>query len=57
MRVYLYTCTMYNDNLCTVRMQGIKYRGKEEAVGGWFSQIGQMHVAHHLWGTKCFTEQ
>lgn len=57
MRVYLYICTMYNDNLCTVRMQGIKYRGKEEAVGGWFSQIGQMHVAHHLWGTKCFTEQ
>ena len=32
------------------REQGIKYRGKEEAVGGFFSQIGQMHVVHHLWG-------
>ena len=31
-------------------MQGIKYRKKEEAVGGWFSQIGEMHVVHHLWG-------
>ncbi|XP_003388978.1 PREDICTED: protein NipSnap homolog 1-like [Amphimedon queenslandica] len=30
--------------------QGLKFRDKREAVGGWFSQIGEMHVVHHLWG-------
>lgn len=32
------------------RMKGINYR-RDEAVGGWFSQIGEMHQVHHLWGT------
>ena len=40
------------------REHGIKYR-KDESVGGWFSQIGEMHQVHHLWGmcvcpAKCF---
>lgn len=30
---------------------GIKYR-KDESVGGWFSQIGEMHQVHHLWAYK-----
>ena len=35
------------------RENGIKYR-KDESVGGWFSQIGEMHQVHHLWGmSKC----
>ena len=29
---------------------GIRYRGTDEAVAGWFSQIGQIHQVHHLWG-------
>ena len=30
--------------------QGILYRGSnEEAVHGWFAQIGQMHIVYHLW--------
>jgi hypothetical protein len=33
---------------------GIQYRGKDEAVGGWFSQIGDMHTAHHLWSYDNF---
>ncbi len=36
--------------VCIDRKQGIQFRKKEEAVGGWFSQIGQLHVVHHLWG-------
>lgn len=31
------------------RENGIKYR-KDEAIGGWFSQIGIMHQVHHMWG-------
>ena len=31
------------------RENGIKYR-QDESVGGWFSQIGEMHQVHHLWG-------
>ena len=31
------------------REKGIKYR-KDEAIGGWFSQIGIMHQVHHMWG-------
>ena len=33
----------------TCRENGIKYR-RDETVGGWFSQIGEMHQVHHLWG-------
>ena len=30
--------------------QGILYRGSnEEAVHGWFAQIGQLHTVYHLW--------
>ena len=30
--------------------QGILYRGSnQEAVHGWFAQIGQMHIVYHLW--------
>lgn len=31
--------------------KGINYR-RDEAVGGWFSQIGEMHQVHHLWAYK-----
>ncbi|XP_064387086.1 protein NipSnap homolog 2-like [Halichondria panicea] len=30
---------------------GIHYR-KDESIGGWFSQIGEMHQVHHLWAYK-----
>ena len=35
--------------LTCCRAKGIQYR-REEAVGGWFSQIGHMHSVYHLWG-------
>ena len=35
--------------LLCLREQGIKYR-KEESIGGWFSQIGELHQVFHLWG-------
>ena len=35
------------------RKSGIQYR-KDESVGGWFSQIGEMHQVHHLWGKLDF---
>jgi hypothetical protein len=41
-------CVTYN-HYRTCRENGIKYR-RDEAVGGWFSQIGEMHQVHHLWG-------
>ena len=41
-------------NECTCRENGIKYR-HDEAVGGWFSQIGEMHQVHHLWGKPIAT--
>jgi hypothetical protein len=28
---------------------GIRYRIEDEAVGGWFSQVGVIHQVHHLW--------
>lgn len=31
---------------------GIRYRGTDEAVAGWFSQIGKIHQVHHLWAYK-----
>lgn len=37
------------------REKGIKYR-KDEAIGGWFSQIGIMHQVHHMWG-ECLTTE
>ncbi|NXE71652.1 NIPS1 protein, partial [Calcarius ornatus] len=31
--------------------RAIKYRQEnQEAVGGFFSQIGELYVVHHLWG-------
>lgn len=33
------------------RARAIKYRQEnQEAVGGFFSQIGELYVVHHLWG-------
>lgn len=35
----------------TNRARAIKYRQEnDEAVGGFFSQIGDLYVVHHLWG-------
>ncbi|XP_065904426.1 protein NipSnap homolog 1-like [Dysidea avara] len=31
---------------------GLRYRGSDEAVAGWFSQIGQIHQVHHMWAYK-----
>ncbi|CAI8057824.1 Protein NipSnap homolog 1 [Geodia barretti] len=36
--------------------KGIQYR-REEAVGGWFSQIGHMHSVHHLWVYKSLQDR
>lgn len=36
--------------------KGIKYR-KDEAIGGWFSQIGIMHQVHHMWAYKDLNER
>ncbi|NXB72164.1 NIPS1 protein, partial [Donacobius atricapilla] len=34
--------------------RAIKYRQEnQEAVGGFFSQIGELYVVHHLWGKGC----
>ena len=46
--------TTYDIVYCTCRENGIKYR-RDEAVGGWFSQIGEMHQVHHLWGKPIAT--
>lgn len=37
------------------RARAIRYRQhNREAVGGFFSQIGNLYMVHHLWGTfKC----
>lgn len=33
------------------RARAIKYRQENnEAVGGFFSQIGDLYAVHHLWG-------
>jgi len=33
------------------RARGIKYRQeKNEAVAGFFNQIGELYTAYHLWG-------
>lgn len=49
------------------RARAIRYRQhNREAVGGFFSQIGNLYMVHHLWGmdkyqhfgqldTDCFT--
>ena len=45
-------CVHHNNAVHVVivyREQGIKYR-RDEAVGGWFSTIGNMHQVYHLWG-------
>ena len=35
------------------RARAIKYRQEnQEAVGGFFSQIGELYVVHHLWGKR-----
>lgn len=37
------------------RARAIRFRQDgDEAVGGFFSQIGQLYMVHHLWGIHCF---
>ena len=39
------------------RARAIKYRQENnEAVGGFFSQIGDLYVVHHLWGEYMLCE-
>lgn len=39
--------------LLCARARAIKYRQEnQEAVGGFFSQIGELYVVHHLWGKQ-----
>lgn len=39
------------NTLLLCRARAIKYRQEnQEAVGGFFSQIGELYVVHHLWG-------
>lgn len=37
------------------RARAIEIRQQnQEAVGGFFSQIGSLYTVHHLWGEKSF---
>lgn len=37
------------------RARAIRFRqDNNEAVGGFFSQIGQLYMVHHLWGKFVF---
>lgn len=37
------------------RARAIRYRQhNREAVGGFFSQIGNLYMVHHLWGMDTF---
>lgn len=39
------------------RSEGIKCRGHDnEAVGGYFTHIGDMHVVYHLWGESFISQ-
>ena len=41
----------HGNNLSSNRARAIKYRQENnEPVGGFFSQIGDLYVVHHLWG-------
>lgn len=44
---------MTNCEINLYRARGVTYR-KESAVAGFFSQIGQLYVVHHIWG-RCFS--
>lgn len=38
------------------RARAIRFRqDNNEAVGGFFSQIGQLYMVHHLWGKFVYT--
>lgn len=38
------------------RARAIRFRqDNNEAVGGFFSQIGQLYMVHHLWGKSVFS--
>lgn len=38
------------------RARAIRFRqDNNEAVGGFFSQIGQLYMVHHLWGKFVFS--
>uniref|UniRef100_A0A3Q3FDK7 Nipsnap homolog 1 (C. elegans) n=1 Tax=Kryptolebias marmoratus TaxID=37003 RepID=A0A3Q3FDK7_KRYMA len=42
--------TPESNNSCFFRARAIKYRQENnEAVGGFFTQIGNLYVVHHLW--------
>lgn len=42
---------LFHTLLAIPRARAIKYRQEnQEAVGGFFSQIGELYVVHHLWG-------
>lgn len=38
---------------CRARAIGYRQHNRE-AVGGFFSQIGNLYMVHHLWGTVIF---
>ena len=40
--------------LCRARAIEIRQQN-QEAVGGFFSQIGSLYTVHHLWGEHKFT--
>lgn len=45
----------YNTALLLCRARAIEIRQQnQEAVGGFFSQIGSLYTVHHLWGEQFF---
>lgn len=47
------SCASPGVSLHSTRARAIKYRQEnQEAVGGFFSQIGELYVVHHLWGKR-----
>lgn len=43
-------CVVTGVLVCRARAIGYRQHNRE-AVGGFFSQIGNLYMVHHLWGT------
>lgn len=48
---FLPSCAGSDVSVLLCRARAIRFRqDSNEAVGGFFSQIGQLYMVHHLWG-------
>ena len=51
----MYLIQYLNIVIVPYRARAIRFRQDgNEAVGGFFSQIGQLYMVHHLWGMYFF---